>query len=150
MRMLYVSLAALAALSLVGCGGGGGGSTTSVTPTATVDLTVPSGAAPAGVTPTVENKEAAEVSNIPGSVAVFVAAVECLPTGTVFSQPVTLTFDLANAVPAGKQVALFERNASNDWIGSAGTTVNLSADRKTATVQVDHFTANGYYMILTL
>jgi len=147
--MLYVSLAALAALALVGCGGGGGGGVPIVL-TNTVDLTVPSGAAPAGVTPTVQNKEAADVPNIPGSVSIFVAAAECLPTGTIFSQPVTLTFDLVNAVPAGKQVALFERNPSNDWIGSPGTTVNLSADRKTATVQVDRFTSNGYYMILTL
>lgn len=145
MRMLYVSLIVVLAVALVGCGGGGGGSTT----TTTVSLSVPTGAAPAGVTPTVAYKTLEDTPNTTGSYPIWVASVQCLPAGTEFSQPVTLTFHLTTAVEAGKEVGLFEHTDSG-WTGMADNTVTLSADRKTATVQVSKFSSDGYYMLMTL
>lgn len=147
MRMLYISLIVVLVVALVGCGGGGGGGT--INPTTTVTINVPDGAAPEGITATVTYKTLEETPNTAGNYPIWVASVQCLPANTEFSQPVTLTFHLATAVEAGKDVGLFEHTDSG-WTGIADSPVTLSADRKTATVQVSKFSSDGYYMLMTL
>ncbi|MEN6357497.1 MAG: hypothetical protein ABFD83_10480 [Armatimonadota bacterium] len=117
-----------------------------IVPSTKIDLTVPTGAAPSGVTPTVESKTLEDTPDTPGNYPLYVASVECLPAGTTFSQPVTLTFHLSTAMPDGRSLVLYEPNGSGGWAGT-DVEVSLSDGRKTATVNVDHFTSNGFYML---
>jgi len=137
-------LACAVVLVVAGCGGGGGaGDTRSVQ----VELTVPAGAAPAGVTPTVTPKTTADYPQLAGDA--FVAAAECLPHGTTFTQPVTLTFRLVTALGASDNVLLFQSDAANNWTQVPGAQVTVSADRLTVTVgNLSAFTNNGRFALL--
>ncbi|MGC8862182.1 MAG: hypothetical protein ACP5R5_05320, partial [Armatimonadota bacterium] len=129
--LLYPICAAV--LAVAGCGGGGGGDG-SPTPTVQVTLTVPPGAAPAGVTPTVVSRTTTDAGYEKLAGSAFVAAALCQPGGTTFSQPVTLTFTLVNPLGAGDTVNLFWCDPANNWTTVAGAQVTVSTDRRTVTV----------------
>ncbi|MCL5102586.1 MAG: hypothetical protein M1133_00535 [Armatimonadetes bacterium] len=152
MRRLFSLLCVFGLAVVVGCGGsGGGGAVTTSATTPTVDLSVPSGAAPAGVSPTVTYKTATEVPGSPTGSA-FVSAAQTAPAGTAFTQPVTLTFTLTSPLGATDNVDLFQVDANGTWTnGVTGATVpTVSTDRLTVTVQVSSFSAQGYYALFKL
>ena len=149
MRRLFLLLCVLGLAVVGGCGGGGGvgtgGGTTPATPT--VSLSVPSGAAPAGVTPAVAYKTATEIPGSPTGSA-FVAAAQTTPASTAFTQPVTLTFTLTSPLGATDRVDLFQVNTSGVWTnGVPGATVTISTDNTTVTAQISNFSAQGYYAV---
>jgi threonine dehydratase len=146
MRVNAVLLCILTAVLLVGCGGGGGSST--VVPF-TVTYNAPSGAIPDGVSVTVTPKAASSFStSLEGSA--FVAAATCLPAGTAFNQPITLTFRLDTAVAEGKTVILFVTEDDGGTLTQvSGVTPTLSGDRKTVTIQVTSFPENEDYVLAT-
>lgn len=144
MRVYVVLLCVLAVAMLAGCGGGGG--TTTVLPFS-VGLSVPDGTTSTLGTPSVIEKTADSFSpSLVGSA--FLAAATCTPAGTSFNQAVTLTFNLTTAVADGKTVALFTKDTSNNITQVNGASVTLSADRKTATVQVSSFPTTKDYILL--
>ncbi|MCL5103206.1 MAG: hypothetical protein M1133_03700 [Armatimonadetes bacterium] len=147
MRRFLLMLCIFGVAVLAGCGGGGGGGTAATTPTVT--LSVPSGAAPDGVTPTVAYKAAADIPGHPTG-SKFVSAAQTLPAGTSFTQQVTLTFTLTSPLGASDQVLLFQTDAAGNWTQVSSAQVTISSDRATATVNVTSFSAQGYYAIFKI
>lgn len=147
-RFLAVSCVLLAVL-LAGCGGGGGGSTTE-TQDFEVALTVPTGAAPEGVTPTVVEQTAKDVPLQPEG-PVFIAAVEGLPHGTVFSSPITLTFTLTIPLATDDSVGLFQYSTVSGWTQVPGAQVAISSNRLVVTVSnISAFSEEGHFALLIL
>ena len=136
-------------LVAAGCGGGGNSGGGTPTQSVQVTLTVPPGAAPQGVNPTATVKTTADPGYEKLQGRAVVAAVQCDPPGTVFTQPVTLTFKLVTALDAGDVVELFWCDAQNNWNTLAGAQETISADRLTVTVSnISQFTDNGRYALL--
>lgn len=143
--------AVLMLLVIAGCSSGGstGGAAIELAASADANKSVvlsgdlaalPAGVAPAALTLT--PRLAAEVPAAPPCAA-FVAAVECGPNGTTFSQPVTLTFKLPVARTAG-EVLPFYLLSGGVWtaIGSGAT---VSADGLSASATITHFSTYGLF-----
>ncbi|MCX6345496.1 MAG: hypothetical protein NT018_10570 [Armatimonadetes bacterium] len=143
MRKFLVVLGILAIVVMAGCGGGGG----TATPTVAITL---NGATPSQPNPTVEPIAALSLPAKPAGSA-FVAAADCIPAGTTFSAPVTLTFHLVTPLPAGATLLLFETDAGDNWTQVPGIhPITVSADRLTLSVNVSKFSDFRYYAIFSV
>lgn len=147
MHKLLMMSCVLLAVVLAGCGGG---SSSNETQAFDVALTVPAGAAPVGVTPQVTERTVTQVPLQPAG-PVFIAGAECLPPGTNFSQPVTLTFTLTIPLATGESVGLFQYATASGWTQVPGPQVAISGSRLTVTVSnVLAFPDEGYFALLIL
>lgn len=147
--LLSTGIVFLLLFVLAGCGGGGTGLLPAVTLKAAADNSValegsPS-ALPAGVSAaaiTLTPKALADVPAAPIGAA-YVAAVECGPAGTVFSQPVNLVFKLMPAQAPGTKLPVYLLSGGV-WT-AAGSIATVSADGNTAVAPVTHFSTYGLF-----
>ncbi|MEI7832620.1 MAG: hypothetical protein WCJ56_05430 [bacterium] len=155
----YLSLLgplALLLFTLAGCGGGGdtppADNVLKTSADGKIALVGAEAALPTGVTPaniTLVPHTAAEVTAAPAG-ATFAAAVECGPSGTVFSSPVTLRFTLAAPPAAGENLVLYmlvdddSNPATPDvWQMIGG---GVTVDGNVVSVQVTHFSTFGLFV----
>lgn len=154
MRVAITTTLIILAMLTSGCGGGGGGGT--ALPPGTLAqsadgkvaiLGSPS-AVPAGVTLSVQSKQATQLSPSPSGAA-FVAGALVSPANTVFNQPVTIKFTLSNPLAAGEDVDLFHI-VSGNWLQVTGTVVNVASDRLSVSVQINRVSADGQFALLKI
>lgn len=141
---------------LFGCSGGGGSSSATPTPPTTlatssdlnqsVVLTGSAAALPSGVPATSITITPRAVADVPAapSEATYLAAVECGPSGTTFSQPVTLTFKLSPARTPGEVLTVYYLD-SGAWT-PAGTSAQVSSTGLTASASISHFSTYGLFV----
>lgn len=146
MRLLIFLLALVIVVVLAGCGGGSG-TETSVQPS--VNAVKLPGTTPAGVTPTIAYRSAAQLRPILSGNA-FVAGAQLGPNGQLFSQPITLTFQFAFPVTlsGGQELMVFTHNTDDNWLGRTDIPVSLSLAGLLVTVNIQEFPTDGQIVIL--
>jgi len=156
MRQFAVPVATLFVLiqllASVGCGGDADGDrpAPAVTLTASADGTVSlagsADALPTGVSAaqiTLTPKAVADVPAAPAW-ASYVAAVECGPSGTAFSQPVSLVFKLSPSRTPNERLSLLLLQ-DGGWTATGGD-ATVDASGNSATAKVTHFSTMGLFV----
>jgi hypothetical protein len=122
-----------------------GGGSTSVPNTQSVanqplTVQVPANAVSSGVTISVASVPAGQLPQPTGTSQVILSAGQFGPSGTQFSQPITITFPLPYAQTPGTIYPLLILNEQTGAYTNSGFSATVNADGTTASAQVTHFT----------
>ncbi len=130
------------ATSNVTVGAGGSASTTNTQSVATQPLTVqvPANAVSSNIQLTVSSLPAGQVPQPATTNMAVVSAGQFGPSGTQFSQPVTINFPLPYHQTPGTTYALMQLNEQTGAYTNSGFTATVNADGTSASGTVTHFT----------
>ncbi|MCX6171174.1 MAG: hypothetical protein NTX65_17715 [Ignavibacteriales bacterium] len=121
---------------------GGNASTTNTQSVSNQPLTVqvPSNAVSSNVQLTVSSIPAGQIPRPTAANTSIVSAGQFGPSGTQFSQPVTISFPLPYSRTPGTTFSLMQLNESTGAYTNSGFTATVNADGTSASAQVTHFT----------
>ncbi|MHB8931104.1 MAG: hypothetical protein ACYC5R_10965 [Melioribacteraceae bacterium] len=121
---------------------GGNASATNTQSVSNQPLTVqvPSNAVSSNVQLTVSSIPAGQVPRSTTANTAVVSAGQFGPSGTQFSQPVTISFPLPYSRTPGTTFSLMQLNESTGTYTNSGFTATVNADGTSASAQVTHFT----------
>ncbi len=121
---------------------GGNASTPNTQSVSNQPLTVqvPANAVSSNVQLTVSSIPAGQVPRTTTANTAIVSAGQFGPSGTQFSQQVTITFPLPYSRTAGTTFALMQLNETTGAYTNSGFTATVNADGTSASAQVTHFT----------
>ncbi|MDQ7817108.1 MAG: hypothetical protein RDU14_08810 [Melioribacteraceae bacterium] len=129
------------ATTTVSVGTGGTASTTNTQSVATQPLTVqvPPNAVSSNIQLTVASLPAGQVPRPTTTNTAVVSAGQFGPSGTQFTQPVTINFPLPYARTAGATFTVMQLNETTGAYTNSGFTATVNADGTSASAQVTHF-----------